>query len=50
MRATNLAHTAYAVRSSFPQPTDAASPTGWAATAYSSQSGTFRVYAVCAAP
>jgi hypothetical protein len=50
MRATALFYTAYAMRSSYSLPLDAPNPTGWAATVYSTQSGTFRVYVLCAAP
>jgi hypothetical protein len=50
MRATGLLYTAYAMRSSYALPTDAPTPTGWAATVYSTQAGTFRVYVLCAAP
>jgi hypothetical protein len=50
MRATNLNYPFYAMRASNPLPVDAATPTGWEATVYSTQSGTFRVYVVCAAP
>jgi hypothetical protein len=50
MRATNLFYTAYAMRASNPLPVDVPNPTGWEATVYSTQSGTFRVYVLCAAP
>jgi hypothetical protein len=38
------------MNSSHPLPLNASNPTGWAATVYSTQSGTFRVYVLCAAP
>jgi hypothetical protein len=50
MRAAGLVYTAYAMRASYSLPLDASNPTGWAATVYSTQSGTFRVYVLCAAP
>ncbi|MEP6909110.1 MAG: hypothetical protein ABI896_01615 [Actinomycetota bacterium] len=50
MRSVGLLYSAYAMRSSYSLPIDAASPTGWAATVYSTQYGAFRVYALCAAP
>jgi hypothetical protein len=50
MRAAGLVYTAYAMRASHPLPLDASTPTGWAATVYSTQSGTFRVYVLCASP
>jgi hypothetical protein len=50
MRNAGLNYTAYAMRSSYSLPLDAPNPTGWAATVYSTQSGTFRVYVLCAAP